>query len=65
MDGRPVVRVPISGDQKPVVIGVFSLKQGRKSRLLEIFEQHCKSFVSNAYIPGMVAPMLDTRRVVS
>jgi DNA-binding transcriptional LysR family regulator len=64
MDGRPVVRVPISGDQKPVVIGVFSLKQGRKSRLLEIFEQHCKSFVSNAYIPGMVAPMLDTRRVV-
>jgi len=65
MDGRPVVRVPISGDNKPVVISVFSLKQGRKSRLLEMFERHCKSFVSNAYIPGMVAPMMDTRHVSS
>ncbi|CDZ26621.1 LysR family transcriptional regulator [Neorhizobium galegae] len=62
MDGRPVVRVPITGDHKPVVIGVFSLKSGRKARLLEIFEQHCKSFVSDAYIPGMVAPLMERRR---
>jgi DNA-binding transcriptional LysR family regulator len=63
MDGRPVVRVPISGNQKPMVIGVVTLKQNRKSRLIEIFHQHCKSFVSDAYIPGMVAPAMERRRV--
>ena len=50
---------------KPVVIGVISLQSGRKSRLLEAFEQHCKSFVSDAYIPGMTAPLLDRRRSVT
>lgn len=65
MDGRPVTRVPLSGEHKPVVIGVISLQSGRKSRLLEAFEQHCKSFVSDAYIPGMTAPLLDRRRSVT
>jgi DNA-binding transcriptional LysR family regulator len=63
MDGRPVVRVPITGDQKPMVIGVITLKHSRKSRLIETFGQHCKSFVSDAYIPGMVAPVMERRRV--
>ena len=65
MDGRPVVRVPISGEHKPMVIGVLSYRQGRRSRLLNIFEQHCKSFVSNAYIPGMIAPAMDRRSPTS
>lgn len=65
MDGRPVVRVPLRGDHKPMVIGVVSLKQARKSRLLEMFEQHCKSFVSDGYIPGMVAPVMERRRISS
>lgn len=62
MDGRPVVRVPLAGEHKPMVIGVFTLKQSRKSRLIEMFEQHCRSFISNAYIPGMVAPMMERRQ---
>lgn len=61
MDGRPLVRVPLSGDHKPMVIGVLSFRQGRRSRLLDIFEQHCKAFVSDAYIPGMIAPAMDRR----
>ncbi|CAM5761904.1 HTH-type transcriptional regulator GltC [Labrys miyagiensis] len=63
MDGRRVVRVPLAGDHKPMVIGVASLKQVRKSRLLDMFEKHCKSFVSDAYIPGMVAPVMDRRKI--
>jgi len=63
LDGRPVVRVQLTGDHKPMVIGVVSLRQNRKSRLLEMFEQHCKSFVSDAYIPGMVAPVMERRRL--
>lgn len=62
MDGRPVVRVPISGGQKPMVIGVITLSQNRKSRLIEMFQQHCQSFVSDAYIPGMVAPTMERRK---
>jgi DNA-binding transcriptional LysR family regulator len=64
MDGRRVVRVPIAGDHKPMVVGIVSLKQSRKSRLLDTFERHCKSFVSDAYIPGMVAPFAERRKVV-
>lgn len=63
MDGRPVVRVPIAGEHKPMIIGVLSYRQGRRSRLFEIFEQHCKSFVSDAYIPGMVAPLMERRKI--
>ncbi len=63
MDGRTVVRVPISGSQKPMIIGVFTLKQNRKPRLIEMFEQHCKSCVSDSYIPGMVAPVMERRKV--
>ncbi len=63
MDGRRVVRVPLSGDHKPMVIGVVSLKQSRKSRLVEMFERHCQSFISDAYIPGMVAPVMGRRKI--
>jgi DNA-binding transcriptional LysR family regulator len=63
MDGRPVVRVPLTGEHKPMNIGVISLRQPRKSRLLDMFDQHCRSFVSDSYIPGMVAPVMERRRV--
>ena len=63
MDGRPVIHVPLIGDHIPMVIGVLSLKSGRRSRLVEAFEQHCTSFVSDGYIPGMVAPMMGRRRL--
>ena len=36
-----------------------------KSRLPEMFEPHGTSVVSNADIPRMIAPMLDTRGGVS
>ncbi len=64
MDGRPVVRVPLSGEHKAMVIGVFALKVQRRSRLVEMFFRHCRSFVSDAYIPGMVAPLMERRKIV-
>jgi DNA-binding transcriptional LysR family regulator len=59
MDGRRVTRVRLAGNHRPMVIGIASLSQARKSRLLETFEKHCRSFISDGYIPGMVAPALD------
>lgn len=61
LDGRRVVRVRLSGEHRPMKIGVATLKELAKSRLVEAFEMHCKAFVSDSYIPGMVAPALERR----
>jgi DNA-binding transcriptional LysR family regulator len=61
LDGRRVVRVRLSGDHKPMVMGILTLAQGQKSRLVDAFEQHSRRFVSDAYIPGMVAPAMERR----
>ncbi|MCF3641610.1 LysR family transcriptional regulator [Rhizobium sp. TRM95111] len=61
MDGRKVVRVRLAGDHRPMVIGLVSPKERRKSRLIELFENHCRNRISDAYIPGMVAPVMEKR----
>lgn len=59
LDGRKVVRVSLSDELPPLRVGVASLSRLKKSRLVSSFEQHCANFVSDAHIPGMVAPALD------
>lgn len=61
LDGRRVVRVRLSGEHRPMVIGIATLATQKKSRLLQAFESHCRAFISDAYIPGMLAPALDRR----
>jgi DNA-binding transcriptional LysR family regulator len=61
LDGRKLVRVRLSGNHRPMTIGVATLRELAKSRLVEAFEMHCKAFVSDSYIPGMVAPALERR----
>ena len=61
LDGRRVVRVRLAGEHRPMVIGMATLASLKKSRLLEAFESHCRAFVSDSYIPGMVAPAIDRR----
>lgn len=62
MDGRKVVRVRLSGDHRPMTIGFATLKQLKKSRLLAAFAAHARSYISDAYIPGMVAPVMGQKR---
>ncbi len=59
LDGRKIVRVRLAGTHRPMIIGTATLKQLRPSRLVEAFEAHCRSFISESYIPGMVAPALE------
>jgi len=59
LDGRRVVRVRLAGDHRPVMIGMATLQQLRKTQLLKTFERHCDAFISDSYIPGMVAPIED------
>jgi DNA-binding transcriptional LysR family regulator len=61
LDGRRLVRVPLLGDHRPMTIGLARLAQLKRPRLVEAFETHCRSFVSDGYIPGMVVPAMETR----
>jgi DNA-binding transcriptional LysR family regulator len=65
LDGRRVVRVRLSGDHRPMIVGVATLAQLSQSRLIDAFQNHCKAFVSDSYIPGMVAPNAERRIRVS
>lgn len=61
LDGRRVVRIRLAGQHRPVRIGLATVQGLQKSRLLTAFENHCRTFISDGYIPGMVPPGLDHR----
>jgi len=65
LDGRRVCRVPLSGDLPPVRIGIATLKELKKTRLVETFERHCREHISEAYVPGMAPPLPRPRRASS
>jgi len=62
LDGRRLYRVPLSGDQAPMRIGIATLKELRRTRLVEAFERHCATLISESYIPGMAAAARLERR---
>ena len=57
LDGRRLYRVPLSGDLPPMRLGIATLKQLKKTRLVEAFERHCQQLVSESYVPGMVSAL--------
>ncbi len=61
LDGRKVVRVRLAGEHRPMVIGLATLKVLVQSQLVRAFEAHCRAFISDDYIPGMVAPRYEAR----
>jgi DNA-binding transcriptional LysR family regulator len=61
LDGRRIYSVPLSGDQPPMQIGIATLQQLKKTRLVEAFERHCRETISETHIPGM-APPVQRRR---
>jgi DNA-binding transcriptional LysR family regulator len=61
LDGRRVYSVPLGGDPPPMRIGTATLHQLKKTRLVEAFERHCQSLVSDREVPGMAAPFAPRR----
>ena len=59
LDGRRLVRLKLDGDHRPMRIGLARLSTGTPTRLIAAFEAHCRSFINDGYIPGMVPPQLD------
>lgn len=56
LDGRRLVRVPLAGKPRPMRLGMATATQVKPSRLVEAFRAHCRSVISDRYIPGMVPP---------
>ncbi len=56
LDGKRLYRVELEGKHTPTVIGLATLRQLTKSRLIEVFEAHCRSLILDGQIPGMGMP---------
>jgi DNA-binding transcriptional LysR family regulator len=56
LDGRPLYPVPLSGKHRPATIGLATLRQLTRSRLVEAFEQHCRELIREGNVPGMEIP---------
>jgi DNA-binding transcriptional LysR family regulator len=65
LDGRRLVRVPLAGKPRPMALGMATAAKVKPSRLVQAFQAHCRSFVSDSYIPGMVPPVPHGRGKVA
>ncbi|EEX14790.1 LysR-family transcriptional regulator [Citreicella sp. SE45] len=63
LDGRSVAKVRIAGDHKPMRLGLLRVARQAPTRLVGTFMDHCATLISNSYIPGMEAPIMDPKRV--
>ncbi len=55
LDGMPVRTVPISGEPRPMMLGLVRLERVRPTRLVEAFEQHCRAAIASGVVPGVDA----------
>jgi DNA-binding transcriptional LysR family regulator len=53
LDGRRIHRVRLAGDLQAMRMGIATLRQLRKNRLVEAFQAHCQAVISRDGIPGM------------
>ena len=54
LDGMPLVNVPISGDARPMILGLVRLASVRPTRLVGALEQHCRAAIASGIVPGLV-----------
>ncbi|MGP9493472.1 LysR family transcriptional regulator, partial [Psychrobacter sp. AOP7-B1-24] len=52
-DGKELVMVRISGDVRPMKIGIATPKNASLTNVQQAFASRCQAFISNQYIPGM------------
>lgn len=55
LDGKRMARVRLSGNNRPMQLGLATYKPVQQSRLTEIFMERCRAYISEQYIPGMSA----------
>ncbi|MDJ0611090.1 MAG: LysR substrate-binding domain-containing protein [Kiloniellales bacterium] len=52
-DGKPISYVRVSGDLRPMRLGLMTMRADRKSRILTAFEEHCRARITPGKTPGM------------
>ena len=53
LDGKRLVSVELEGNHRPMVIGLMSVSTERKPKLLDSFEQYCRTMITRDHVPGM------------
>ena len=53
LDGMPLANVPITGDPRPMILGLVRLASMRPTRLVTAFEQHCRAAIASGVVPGV------------
>lgn len=53
LDGKRLVRKRISGDARPMKIGLVTAKKAVVNTVTQAFISRCRSYISNQYISGM------------
>ena len=56
LDGRQLSPIRLAGEHRPMTIGIATLRELARSRLVDAFLAHCRANISSSYVPGMVAP---------
>ena len=52
-NNRPLAYVPLAESHPPLTVGLASLKDMQRTRLVEAFEAHCRETIRSGNIPGM------------
>ncbi|QBK03908.1 LysR family transcriptional regulator [Hylemonella gracilis] len=55
LDGKRMVRVRLAGNNRPMLLGLATYKPMKQSRLVRVFMERCRAYISDQYIPGMSA----------
>lgn len=58
LDGRKLKSIKLDGNHKSMKIGIMTLKQEHKPRILTAFEEHCRKMITQKHIPGM-SPLIS------
>jgi len=53
LDGKKLTSVPLAGSHKPMQIGVMTIKQDNKPKILTEFESYCREVITETNILGM------------
>jgi DNA-binding transcriptional LysR family regulator len=55
LDGHALAYVPLSGNNPGLTLGIASLQQRKKTRVIDEFIQYCQEQISQDKIPGMAS----------
>lgn len=55
LDGKRMVRMRLAGNHRPMLLGLATYKPMKQSKLVRVFMERCRSYISDQYIPGMSA----------